>query len=429
MSKQPHIEEVKWSTIRDEVALIDSKLATIIDLTKPSNKHTFIKARYPFGAKILHEGKLHLPTEAGKVVSIDHSEVPENFRKKLDYRFVPMGLIISKSVEVFFETDERVMPARFYGVGSIFGLWQLFDPTPSNMVKKIWNLSAGARSVFMLPMISDSASHTRLKRDYGISSYQPKTLRDHRELFVDINNHSKNVDPWTCDVLFFTNEWITESDDDLTLLRLHKYWLSEAWDQSYHCRNYMTFDAARENFAKEVSKRHLKPKPHILSTIKHLMTIGEGIFPGFVPACNSEEAAPVHAIQDAYVNSYLLKQQAPILMHPYNLSKNGAYQSAYYSLALATLLDSAPNPKASSCIMADLRELKMLMDVMMNYYSESPASYEFFHAEEDRFGDISNTINMPKYDEKLLIYPPQYGERKFPHNSAFLRGCVRISLK
>src|SRR5437016_13227684 len=136
----------------------------------------------------------------------------------------------------------------------------------------------------MLPKISDSISHDRLKRDYAIHGYLPKHLLDHHKIFREISQ--KNIstsNQWHCDILLFVNKWVEDKDDNISSLRLHNYWLSEAWQQSFNCRNQMSYDVAWEEFFKEVSRRDYKPHLSVITSIKHLLTVGEGSFPGFSP--------------------------------------------------------------------------------------------------------------------------------------------------
>jgi hypothetical protein len=423
-----YLQEVTWHDIRTDVYGVNPQLGALIDQIDPSRDFTFIKARYHYGDDILTSGKFCIPNAKGDIVPLTHHSIPKTIKNKLNYRFVPMGLVLSKSVEVFFETQDRVMPANLYGAGSIFGLWQLLDPEPSEYIKKIWNLKAGARTCCLLPMVSDNISHTRLKRELGISAYPPKRLLEQHKVFIDIAKHSKSGKQWHCDVLYFSNKWAEDNEENVTNLRLRKYCLAEAWRQSFTCRSQMNYDAAWETFAREITRRNLKPKTHIISTIKQLMSISDGVFPGFAIA-QDDEALPTRIIQDAYIYGYNLKQVAPLIMCPKHLSAHKQRQ-VYYSLSLPTLLDFAQQASNSRCIMDDMRELKMLIDILQNHMDDNRNSinYSFFHCENDRFGEIMPASKMLDTDSSLVSYPKEYGPRLFPENSPFFRGCIRIAL-
>lgn len=420
-----NIEELPWEKVKDEIWQANPSLASILEQFEP--KYTFIKARYHFGDKILNQGVIHLPTADGSMIPLNSDQVPESIRKKLSYSYVPLALILTRSVEVYFETEDRVMPSKLFATGTTFGLWEAFDPPPSEFVRKVWNLSAGARSVFMLPKIADGIAHARLKRDYGITAYPPKKLLFQNKVFTDLAHHTPKKDTWYCDVLFFCNKWLEEHEENLSCVKLHKYWIHEAWKQSFNCRNQMSYDVAWEAFSKEVTRRNWKPRPYIINTIKHLMAIGEGIFPGFAPAGDSEVAAPIGLIQEAYMKSYMLKQYVPTIMQPHHLKDSD--KPVYYSLYLPTLLEYAPQADNARSIMADMRELKMLMKVLLASTNTNEVSYDFFHCDDDQFSEIRNSREMPDEDKNLVDYPKKYGKLGFADNSPFLRGCVRISRK
>ncbi len=429
MKKQTYenikIQELSWDKVRKDVIEANPTLADIIDKFDPPKEYTFLKARYLFGDRILNEGVMHLPLEKGGTIPLHDDQVPKVLQNKLNYSSVPMALILNKTVEVFFETEDRVMPSKLFSTGTTFGLWEAFDPPPSEFVKRVWNLSAGARSICMLPSISDSASHARLRRDYSINSYPPKTLLDHSKVFIELSRRLDQSDKtWYCDILFFCNKWLDYRDDELGCVRLHKYWIHEAWNQSFNCRNQMSYDVAWEAFSKEVTRRNWKPKPYLINVIKHLLAIGEGIFPGFTPATNNEIAAPIKFLQDCYVNNYLLKEYAPIIITPHHLREQSI--PVYYSLALPSQIEHAPRARNTPSIIGDIRELKMLMKVLLESMNDNHISYEFFHSEKDQYGDIKHSSEMPSSDKRLLQYPEEYGKRKFPDNSAFFRGCVQI---
>lgn len=421
-----HVEELTWDNVRKDVAKANSPLAAIIDKFDPGKNYTFLKARYRFGDKILDQGETHLPLKNGGTLPLTHEKIPSSLQEKLGYSLVPMGFILKNSVEVLFETADRVVPSKFYGEGTTFGLWEAFDPEPPEFLRKIWCLSAGARSIWMLPSISDAISHARLRRDFGITSYAPKTLLDHSAVFTELNQHAdKQGEGWYCDILFFSGKWLEYNDNNLASVRLQYYWLQEAWAQSYNCRNQMSYNVAWEAFAKAATKRNWKPKAYLVSILKHLLAVGEGIFPGFIPAGDSEVAAPIHFLQDCYVNHYLLKEYAPIIMHPHHLHDSSI--PVYWSLALPTQLEYAPRAKNISSVLAEMRELKMLVDLMSVHAQDNHIKYDFYHCEPEVTSGIKSFQDMPKEDQRLMQYPAEYNDRIFPFNSAFGKGCIRIA--
>ncbi len=424
--KTPHLEEVSWEAVREGVRQVNKEFADIIDEVDPSKAFTFVKARYPFGSNILQQGVLQLPTSARETAALTDTQIPQGIQAKLTYSAVPIGVVLNKSVEVFFEAADRVMPSKLFEQGALLGLWEFFDPPSPQFAQDVWNLSAGARTTFLLPKVSDNTAHARLRRDYNVMGYPPRSLLEHKNIFSKINEHTEDDSTWMCEILFLTNQWLEGVDNELVRLKLEKYCLLEAWRQSYNCRIQMSYDVAWEEFSKLIARRHLKLQPYTINTIKHLLAIADGVFPGFQPSNGCEQAAPVASIQKAYIDSYGLKSYAPIVMQPYHLDGPGAY--VYYSLALPTLVDFASMRNAPSN-MAWLREIRMLMDVLQRVLEDKPINFEYFHSDKDHFGEIRSTIEMLEEDKKLMAYPQEYGVRTFPENSPFFKGCIRISLQ
>jgi hypothetical protein len=212
--------------------------------------------------------------------------------------------------------------------------------------------------------------------------------------------------------------------DNLLFIKLHRRWLREAWNQSYNCRSQMSYDVAWEDFSKELSRRNYKPRADSINIIKHLISIGEGIFPGFVPALEDESTLPLSLIQNAYMESYLLKNYAPIIMHPYHLRKKG--ESVYYSLSMPTQLGYFAQFGKTPNIMGDLRELRQLISILQDSITEKLVDYHFFHSDKDGFGEIRQASEIPAEDKRFDNHFIKYSNAGFCDNSHFWRGCIRI---
>jgi hypothetical protein len=419
-----NLQELSWHEVKDDIWAANPNLAEKLDSFK--KKFSFIKASYVYGDRIYKKGILHLPTKDGNTIPLNSELIPLEIKKRLDYCYLPLGLTLNKSVEVFFETEHRVMPSKIFQAGTTFGLWEFFDPEPSDFLRNIWNLSAGARSIFMLPKVGNSTAHNHLKRDYGITSYPPKNLMDEHSVFKEIVQKMLKKEHWRCDILFFSSGWLENKKNSLSHLSLRNYWLKEAWQQSFNCRNQMSYDVAWEAFTREITRRNWKPRPYIINTIKHLMSIAEGVFPGFSPIEKNNQAVPINLIQEAYVKSYRLKNYAPILMQPQHLM--GPEKPVYYSLYMPTLLEYAPHAENPRSIMSDMRELKGLIEMLLtNIHTNT--SYDFYHCDDDQFSEIKNSSEISKKDKRFSIYPKKYGALKFPESSPFFRGCIKISQK
>ena len=421
-------EILSWKDVSETVRRSNHEIAKLIDAIGPNHTYKFIKVRYPFGAKILHQGKIHIPTKTGECLPVDDPSVPAVLQKELNYRFAPMGMISEKMVEFYFQSNNRLIPARSYQQGEIFGIWQLMDPPNTTLLKNLWNISAGARSIFLLPKISNNIAHTRLQQEHNLTTPTPRTLLDHHGVFVDIVRESNSASDWVCEVIFFGKKWASCNGINEPFTRLWNYWLSAAWQQSFYCRTQMTYNAAQETFAGILEENHIKPKPRILSTITHLLAVGEGMFPGFVPASvDGENFAPIKIIRNAYIESYRLKAQDTILMHPYQLHQPGRKRNAvYYSLAFPTLLNSFTNVMSSRSIMDDLVELTKLLKIYQQMETHTSVRYQFYHTTPSSFADIHPVSELVKHDSVIGKHFKR-SDMSLDFRPPFFSGCVRIS--
>ena len=414
-----------WDEVKSSVELVNPKLFQLINEFQPKLGFDFVRVRYHFGQYIIKNGCLQLPVARNQVVPFSHQVIPTDIQERLNYSYVPIAIFLNKKAEVFYESAERIMPTKIFNQGSMFGLWEMFDPPPVEFTKSVWNITAGARSLFMLPKISNQVAHKKLQKQYKIQSYVPGNLMQHHPIFSELAQIEEVSQPWSMDVLFFSKQWqaIKENTDEKSL-RLSHFLLQEAWRQSSNCRNNMSFDMAWEIFSNAVTKRNLKPKPLIINTLKHLLAIHDGFYPGYAPAVN-DDAAPIEWLQNIYLNTYQIKS-LPIIMEPRHLSK--ANSPVYYSLQLPTLLEYAPGPKASN-IITDFRELKLLADMLMQSLNEDKSFLEFFHSDEDKNIDIKNSDLLSALDCNFMSKTAVGQQLNFATNNPFLRGCIQISLQ
>lgn len=418
-----NIQILDWASIRRSVQVVNADLAKYIDDFDPSKEFHFIKVSYRFGQSILKNGRLQLPVSKEDTAFLNDNRIPVKLKRSLGYCALPMSLLLNKKAEVFYESENRVMPTKVLGKGSMMGLWEAFDPAPKVFAENVWNITAGARSLFVLPKVSNQLAHKQLQRAYGLNAYPPSHMLHHHQIFKEIAaKDDKNE--WVLDVIFFGEKWAALQDmPSLESLKLNHYLLKEAWKQSYNCRNNMAFNMSWELFSKAVSERNMKPKPLIVNTLKHLLAINDGFYPGYGPAIN-EEAAPVQLIRDAYCNIYQSKAD-PTLMEPFHLAS--VQRPAYYSFQLPSLLENAPGVHGKNIII-DLRELKVLMEMLQVSFEENCLQFSYFHPNEDVAYGIEHSRKIFDIDPNFQIQAEAHSPCDFAKSSPFLKGCVQIAL-
>lgn len=421
--KALNVIEVSWEDVRHDVQRVDRHLANMIDDVSKKTGHKLYKARYCYGDRIVTHGKFHLPLKDGGTVPLKEPDVATILQKHLGRKSVPMGLILTNSVEIFFETKRYVVPSKLFGPGKLFGLWEAFDPDPLDSLVSIWNLTAGARTICMLPSISDAVLYKKLQREFALSSTMPPSkLLEHHHLFTELSRHIVDEEQkWYCDILFFSDDWLHSNQN---LLNFENYLLRQAWSQSYNCRSKMDYDISWETLHEEITMRNWKPRPYNIAIIKHLLAIADGIYPAFIPAYNNE-AAPIDFIQDCIVNIYQLKDYEPIIMQPSHFGKLD--KTHYFSLAMPTQLEHLARSRKNATVSSDLLEIKRMTDLLTSM-GHSALTCDFFHSDDNVSTVIQPSRNIITQACKGT-WPFKYEGRKFPDKSPFFTGCISLDKK
>ena len=278
-------------------------------------------------------------------------------------------------------------------------------------------------------------AHRRIIRTYKVQSQPPQSLNDHWQIFTKIAKHIDTQKPWCCEILFFSDAWISKQQDNVLWSKFNSYLYSQAWIESAYLRNKTILNLLWEILASSLIKNDLKLKPYLMQTIKQLTAIAYGFAPGYKAAGKNEAVAPISAIEDAYINVYELKEYLPIIMHPNSLNDRLQHSTHYYSLSADTLHEGSFTTAHPPRIINKLREVKQLMEIanrstlnnpLLQSYLDDEVNYQYFHITEDRETNIKSSKDMPLFDPTLIetFYP--YKNRIFPAASPFMRGCVGV---
>lgn len=442
MSHGLAIEKIYWQEARELIKPLNPQFVDTVDAIGPSKEFYFYRTQFRFGDEVLKQGTFHLPTKSGGLVPLTDEGVPPEIQKDLNYNLNanPALIPLNNSMELFVKFDDRIIPYALISPGALFGFSRVLDldkvKTNSYAAMSIWDMTAGARSLFMLAKISDTQGHNRLKKCYLLQQERPGSLRDHWYIFREISQRQPLDQQWSCDMLLLPARWIDalENQDWIKLKclllvanrRAHEFWHNNfVWN--------LTFSHIQLAI-------QIKCSPHITDTIKHLFNIATGTAPGFTMADN-EKLAPIKLIEDAYLHEYGLKNYAPILMQPEHFQLNKT-PSIYYSLQHPTLMEFSPKTSDSTSTMTDLYEIKNILERYQTALKQekfnlreslletiaNATDYAFFHSNTSAYAGIEETMEIPNQNERfakmLARYPSQ--NRDFPKNSTFLRGCIEI---
>lgn len=439
--KRPLIEELIWQDVRDTVAGSCKNLANIIDELSPGKEYTVFKVQYPFGTKISDKSTFCLPINLHTSVPITDNEIDSNAKSKLTYSSLPLGIITKNSAEMFFDIHKKVFSLATFAKGMEIGVWEHFGWINP------YSVTAGARSLYMLPKISEALSHKQLKKRFGITESPPKHLHDHWRVFTQLANSHSFPASWCCEVVFLSAKWAESIKKDDAWAKLAAYINKKGWDHSGHSRKTSALDVVWEVFVSSLSNKDLKFDPYVVDTLKHLIYISAGAIPGSVPSIGNDESGPLKNIQMIYEDhlGYGLDDYIATIMHPQYFSVLKS-QPIYYSLQLPTLLESLPRTKKITSVIDNVRELSELFDCFLNNRHElwekltvgdgslsnvlDNLQIDYFHGDMFAYGEtIKSSLKMPDGDPRLKYDPLNNKKRVFASNSSFLRGCVRISAK
>lgn len=197
------MQRLTWDKIRNDVSKIHPILAQHIDKLAPDNTVFFYRVSYPYGHYIVKSGIFQIPLD-NEDVDINHEKVPLEFSRDFEYAGLglPTGIVLNNTYELLINTNNWVLPVLVAHPGSIFGLWRDLDELYCFHPFKIYEATAGVRSLFMLANIGDNACHQRLRDDFNVSRLPPKTLSSHWSIFKGITAHEA-APTWNTELLFF----------------------------------------------------------------------------------------------------------------------------------------------------------------------------------------------------------------------------------
>lgn len=440
-TRQSTIEALTWSQARELLAPHTPDLVNIIDAISPDDSHLLYRIYYPFGSKILEGGVFCLPTD-GQLYPLHHPMIPNELKQQLGYNFDanPVSMLLNHSAELYVEINDRIIPYSLITPGHIFGLWKIFDEPISHCPPTFcWQMTAGARSLFMIPKISETAGHSRLVKRYGLRADKPQHLYEHWPIFRELVNSPEFPIAWGTDMLCFNQTWFKNLADAAWIF-FRDYLMRKAWRSSEFWRNQYIWNAV---FTLIKNKRNIKASAHIIDHVKHILSVAVGGLPGFAPAIN-DCAAPISQLQDIYLNVYELKNHLPIIVHPHSFNLNEE-RPVYLPIQFSTALELSPKANDKTTAIADSY---VIQSVLTKYLEEiefdrkfdmsktplarlpQTVKFNFLHNDCVDYTTITQSSIIPIEDKNFnQIISDTSLKRDFPSAGHFVRSCVRIMKK
>jgi len=436
--KDLKISEVGWESVRTSVLAANEDFAHLVDAWQIPKSFKFYKASYAFGQKISNKGALNLPTKDGSVVSLHSDIVPSSLKRALNYSSLPIGFILKNTAEVYREVGmQRVSPLAFFEPGIPLGLLETLEPPVSCCIRNVWDVVAGARSLFMLAKISDSVAHKKLQKEFGVTVNPPKTLFDHFAVFRDLYRSGAIQEPWETEIVFLSREWFEPNEHDIHWLKFHNFLHQYLFSFSGYSRNKPTWDATFWHTCyEELEKVNRQPQAHIYENVRHLFAMACSAAPGFAP-CTDNFSGPAKQIQDIYLNIYGL-DKVPTIMRPKHFILNASCDPVYYSINFPTRLQFLPRKNNKINLLEDIYQTKTLIAYLVRLLSNVNQSvladiikkvdFSFYHIQPNNSLGILDTSEIPKNDASFLSFNGESSSLVFKQDSQFLRGCIKLSM-
>lgn len=239
--------------------------------------------------------------------------------------------------------------------------------------------------------------------------------------------------------MYFSEKWVTKLHADSAWIELKQYLHELAWKHYEYERNRVYYDIS---FSMIQQRRNLRPNPYLADTARHLFATAIGAAPGYVPALN-EDALPLHAIQEVYMDSYNLKKYYPTIMRPTHYSLEDDNEPVYYSLQNPSTHVFSPKSREMTNTLFELRELENIMRVFIEELSQENKicsdtiigkiakciEFNYYHNKPDRYHIIKLTNQISELDKRFEMISKKFKKpgAKFASDAPFVRGCISIS--
>jgi hypothetical protein len=439
---QGSLEKLTWNQVRSEVAAVNPEFAKIIDELNPGKKYWLAKVIYPYGSLIMQRSVLMLPNAKGQIVPITDSSLDAEIREGLSYNLQsnPVSIVLKNTFEIYLPLEDRTIPlSGLIYPGTTFGAWRILNPKKAQQPAFIWDMTAGARSVFMLPKITDAQKHMQLKKAYNLTAGTPTSLMKHWEIFCQLANHPSFKKPWQAEILYFPIKWFNHLTDN-KWKPFYYHFQDAAWGGSELWRNQFIWDLI---FSLILKSYETRLNAEVMDTAKYLLYMGVAAFPGLAPARNNL-AGPFAEIQKIYTNEYGLKDYPPLIMQPdvFNMYDPQG-EPVYYSLAFPNAGEFKPSSRIRTSIISDLHEIRSLMirceyELLADKFNTGSTSlddlfhhtqYDYFHNGVQLHVGMHNSAELAKEDKMFLTTLDGVLHKNFPETCSFVKGCIRLSRK
>ncbi len=413
------MEVVKWQDVNELVKQANVTLWKLMDAINPGPDLPLILASYRYGDYIVKNGEVLFPLQKEKLVTLEH--LSPTLKKLFNYNRIPLSLLLNKTAEIFSSYGDKIVPLNLLRTGQLLGLSELFPP--KNLDLRNVDVSAGVRTTFLLPNVSDSTHHKKLANIYQ-ASYEVNSIFDHWHIFKKIANYRFHHRHWSCDLLFFSHEWFDRlvNADTVVWLQLKNYFLEQAWRQTPNLFQHYNNMYLRNLLLNMMSNCQTNLSEYAINVIKYIFWMQRGCLPGFQISDGSEDYLPERVIQAAYVQDYKLKTYLPAIVHSAIWEGINKQAPLYYSLNLPIVFSRIGSLRITEL----LQQIKM---AIQHLGLVEHGRYRYMHQQAQPEQDVELASDVLVSDPRIIELKARYPERKISSSNTFVRGCIQVVKK
>lgn len=407
------IESAQWSRFRQMVGSVNTDLCRVLEHPLIDECCEFVPLEYGFGDLVVQDSQLQIPRST--VLSTPINDPDDCF-----------FLVLNKPLEQFFVSYSRIISLNIFYPGSVIHLPQCQRALAGDFDLP-WQLSAGIRTLFLLPKITDNMGYNRLRLAYQLTAMKPlRNLYDQWHLFRQIAQHPDIARSWRANLLMIRKKPGLNPERAAVWQRIRDYVEDDKNKLELGYSRPIASDILWQRFLEIADPRRFKLKSHLVETIKYLCAICNGLAPGFVPANQQNTVAPIADLQQAFTEVYKLRNYIPTFMHLSYL-EHSTPQMLYYSLAVPLFVNHHVTCAAMPTSQRELFELKQVIDAMKGHIKSwklEQYRLKFCHVLSNEVLGLESSLSIPEEDPRFLA---DHGEdREFCPSSIFWRGCIRL---
>ena len=328
-----YIEKTSWSHEKELIAKLNKPLFEAISRLDPPEDIPLYKLRYSFGDRIKLDGEFYVLNNSAENVPLGDKSIDKSIRDDLTTESqMPIGLMVSKSVELYVDYEDRVIPFNLFKPGMIFGINAALKPEASFELGNFWQMTAGCRSAFLTSKLSEHTALARITQEFGLPLERPQGLLDHWHLFKKICEAGKHQ--WYAEVIFFPKQW-HENKEDLKWKEFRLFLFETVWSSSSLRMNSYLLDLSYSKLASTC--KNIVPNLYINRLVRHIMMMAIGACPGF-KFLTTDEEIPYNFLREVLITIYRLKNNEPTFL---GLDKllGSSCNKIYYALAVPTIAE------------------------------------------------------------------------------------------